>query len=77
MSKLDTPEADFLRINNTLKLKNKKGGSGIMKKCTCKCNCEGGVDYTTFRAHYHAALIAKLNKAPILPLVCKKCKASH
>ena len=26
MSKLDTPEADFLRINNTLKLKNKKGG---------------------------------------------------
>jgi hypothetical protein len=48
-----------------------------MKKCTCKCNCEGEVDYTTFRDHYHAASIAKLNKERIPPLVCKKCKASH
>jgi hypothetical protein len=48
-----------------------------MKKCTCKCNCEGEVDYTTFRDHYHAASIAKLNKERIPPLVCKKCKVSH
>jgi len=48
-----------------------------MKTCTCECNCKEKVDYLTFRAHYHSVSVAKLEKAPIPPLVCKKCMKSH
>ena len=45
-----------------------------MKKCTCKCNCEDKVDYTTFREHYHKASIARLNKESIPHLFVKNAK---